>query len=75
MAIIAGVGLGTTLLELMATSIGFGVVIVGFAVSCAGMIFGWTRKELEADALRHVFWGGVAGMYCLCLDLIVRFLR
>jgi hypothetical protein len=74
MVITAGIGFGTTLLELMATSIGFGVVIFGFATSCAGMVLGRTRKELEAGALRRVFWGGVAGMCCLCLDLIVRYL-
>ena len=56
MVLIAGIGLGTTLLELMATSIGFGIVIFGFVISCLGMTRGWTRRELEADALRHVFW-------------------
>lgn len=69
----AGIGFGTAVLELVATSIGFGIVIFGFATSCAGMVLGRTRKELEVDALRRVFWGGVAGMCCLCFDLIVRY--
>lgn len=74
MIVIAGIGLATTLLESVATSIGLGVAVGGFFGSSVGMLRGWTRKEVEADALRSVFYGGVAGMSCLCLDLIVRFL-
>jgi hypothetical protein len=73
MPVLAGIGFATTLLELTATSIGFGVVVIGFAMSCRGMLFGWTRKEVEAEALRAAFWGGVVGMFCLCFDLIVRY--
>ncbi len=71
--LIAGIGSATALLELTATSIGYGIVAVGFVTSCVGMLLGWTRKELETDALRGAFWGGVTGMSCLCLDLIVRY--
>jgi hypothetical protein len=74
MLVIAGIGLATTLLELTATSMGYGVIVTGFVTSSRGMLLGWTRKEVEAEALRSAFWGGVAGIYCLCLDLIVRFL-
>jgi hypothetical protein len=73
MPVTAGIGLATTMLELTATSIGFGVVVIGFVTSSRGMLFGWTRKEVEAGALRSAFWGGVVGMFCLCLDLIVRY--
>ena len=69
----AGIGLATTLLELVATSIGFGVVVIGFVTSSRGMLFGWTRKEVEAGALRAAFWGGILGMFYLCWDLIVRY--
>ena len=73
MPVIAGIGLATTLLELTATSIGFGIVVIGFVTSSRAMLFGWTRKEVEAEALRTAFWGGVSGMFCLCFDLIVRY--
>lgn len=74
MLLIGGIGFTTTLLESVATSIAFGVVVSGFVTSSQGMRLGWTRKEVEGEALRSTFWGGVAGIYCLCLDLIVRFL-
>lgn len=69
----ASIGWATTLLELAATSIGYGIVAVGFVTSCAGMLLGWTRRELEAKALRSAFWGGVVGMSCLCLDWFWRY--
>jgi hypothetical protein len=59
MIVIAGAGLATTLLESVATSIAFGVVASGFFTSVQGMRFGWTRKEVEGEALRSTFWGGV----------------
>jgi hypothetical protein len=68
------VGIATAVLESVATSIGFGIVAMGFVASSQGVLRGWTRKEVDAEALRVTFWGGFAGMSCLCLDLIVRFL-
>jgi VIT1/CCC1 family predicted Fe2+/Mn2+ transporter len=74
MPAIAQIGPLTTLLELAATSIGAGVVVFGLATSAVGMFLGRSRKELEGNALRHVFWGGIVGMLCLCIDLIVTHL-
>jgi hypothetical protein len=70
---IAGIGFATTLLEVVATSIGFGLVVGGFLTSCVGFLGGWTRKEAEAVALRSAFMGGVAGIFCLCFDVVVRY--
>jgi len=69
----ASIGSATTLLELAATSIGYGIVAVGFVTSCVGMLLGWTRKDLEADALRSAFWGGFFGTLCLCIDLLLSY--
>jgi ABC-type antimicrobial peptide transport system permease subunit len=73
MIVTGGIGVVTTVLELVATSIGFGIVVMGFLTSCLGMLSGWTRKEWEDEAVRTAFVGGLAGIFCLCLDLIVRY--
>lgn len=69
----AQIGFATTLLELAATSIGEGIVAGGFAAAAAGMVIGRSRKELEDNALRNGFWGGLGGMSCLCFDLLLRY--
>ena len=74
MVITAGIGVVTTLLELAASSIGFGIVVISFLASCLGMLSGWTRKDWEGETLGLAFGGGLAGIFCLCLDLIVRYL-
>jgi hypothetical protein len=70
---IAQIGFATTLLELAATSIGEGIVAGGFAAAARGMIVGRSRKELEANTLRDGFWGGLRGISCLCIDLLVSY--
>jgi hypothetical protein len=65
----ASIGFATSLLELAATSVGYGVVVGGFVASGAGMFSGWSRKEMEASAFRDAFWGGLLGILCLCIDL------
>lgn len=75
MILIAGIGFATTLLEVVATSIGFGLVVAGFFTSCSGFLGGRTRKEVEAEALKSAFMGGVAGIFCLCFDAVVGYGR
>ena len=75
MVLLAGIGLATTLLEVVATSIGFGLVVAGFLTSFVGFLGRRTRKETEAEALRTAFMGGVAGIFCLCFDVVVRYGR
>lgn len=70
--VLAGIGFLTSLLELLATSIGAGIVVGTFGVSATGMLSGRTRREIEANALRDIFWGSMAGMLCLSCDLLVR---
>lgn len=72
MPVIAGIGFATTLVELAATSIGYGLVVGGWVASAMGMLAGRSRKELEAYALRGGFWSGLSGICCLCYDLLTR---
>ena len=73
MVAIAQVGFATTLLELAATSIGEGIVAGGFTAAASGMVVGRSREELEANAMRNGFWGGLGGISCLCIDLFLRY--
>lgn len=73
MLVTAWVGPLTTLLELTAASIGYGLVAGAFLTSCVGMLLGWTRKDVEVDAIRSAFWSGFIGMLCLCFDLLLRY--
>jgi len=73
MVVIAGIGPFTTLMEMVATSIGVGAVVGGFVAAGAGMLNGRSRSEMEANALREGFVGGLGGMSCLCLDLILEY--
>jgi hypothetical protein len=70
--IVAQVGLVTSLLELAATAIGAGVVVGGFLSATVSVLIRRSRKEAEGKPLRDVFLGGLIGMFCLCVDLIVR---
>lgn len=72
---LANVGLLTTLLETVATSIGAAVVVGGFVAAGMGMLKGRSRREMEANALRHGFVAGGFGMFCLFFDLLMRYAR
>jgi len=72
MLVLAQVGLLTTLLEVVATSIATGTVAGGFLAAGHGMITGRIRREVEGDAFRNVFWGGFGGILCLSYDLLTR---
>ena len=58
MSIVAQIGPASSLLELTASVVGAGVVVGGFLAAAAGMLAGRSRKEMEDNALRDVFWGG-----------------
>jgi len=73
MPVFAQIGFATTLLELAATSIGEGIVTGGFVAAAGGMIGGRSRRELEDNALRNGFWGGLGGLSCLLFDLLLRY--
>jgi hypothetical protein len=72
MSPIANVGFLTRLLEMAATSIGYGIVVAGFIATAVGVLTGRSRQELEGNALRDGFVGSLGGIFCLCYDLIAR---
>jgi len=73
MPLVAEIGFATSLLELVATSTGEGIVAGGFVAAAAGMVVGRSRKELEGNAMRDGFWGGLGGLCCLFFDLYLRY--
>jgi hypothetical protein len=60
-------------MELAAASIGEGIVVGGFVAAGFGAFTGRSRKEMEGNALREAFIGGLWGMLCLCFDLLLRY--
>jgi hypothetical protein len=73
MTFTAQIGPATTLLELAATSIGAGIVVAGFIVASMATLSGRSRREVERNPLRDIFLGGVGGICCLTIDLILRY--
>ncbi len=67
------IGFLTTGVEVIATVIGAGIVIGGFVGAGLGVVGGRSRGEVESDALRDGFWGGVVGITCLIGDLFMRY--
>jgi hypothetical protein len=72
MLFVAQIGFFTRLLELIATSIGAGILVGGFVGAGVGAIGGWSRKAVEGDSLKNGFYGGVAGLMCLIADSCLR---
>jgi hypothetical protein len=70
--LVAQIGFATRVLEAVATSIGAGILVGGFAGAGAGMLAGWSRKTVEGDSLRDGFCGGLLGLACLIADSCLR---
>ena len=71
--ILAQIGFTTTVLESVATSIGAGMLINGFAMAAIGFVLGWSRRDLEERALRDACIGGLLASGLLILDLWMRY--
>jgi hypothetical protein len=69
---IAYIGFATSVLQTVATSIGTGVVVGGFVAATGAMLGGRSRKEVESTSFRDGYIGGVAGLFCLLWDLLLR---
>jgi hypothetical protein len=68
----AHIGFATSVIEAVATSIAAGVVAGGFVAATGAMLGGRSRKEVESTSLRDGYIGGVAGLFCLLWDLLLR---
>jgi hypothetical protein len=71
--LVAAIGFFGSLFEAAATAIGTGVVVGGFLGATAGVIYGWSRKEVEQDSLRDGFIGAVAACAAWLVDLLLRY--
>jgi hypothetical protein len=72
MQLIASVGPFTGVLEAIATSIGAGIVVGGFAMGVRGSAAGLGRDTTEAMALAGGNAGGCVGLLLLAVDILVK---
>lgn len=65
--IFGSAGVFTPTIEAAAAAIGAGVVIGGFAGATAGVVYGWSRRQVESQALRDSYIGAtiVLGVWIL----------
>lgn len=70
---LAHIGLTTTVLESVATSIGAGMLMGGFVMAAAGLASGKAPGEIEARALRDACAGGLLATGLLIFDLVMRY--
>lgn len=57
----------------MASAVGAGIVLGGFAVGTYRLMAGQPRRELETRVLADGYAGGIVGALVACLDLILRY--
>jgi hypothetical protein len=70
---LAPVGFFTQALGLTAASIAAGAVVAGFVAAAAGMVGGWSRKDIHDRALKDGFTGGLCGLLLLAADLLIGY--
>jgi hypothetical protein len=70
---LAQIGQVTSAFEAVATVVGAGIVLGGFALGTARHLAGWSRRELEAHVLTDGYIGGAIGAASIFLDLILRY--
>lgn len=70
---LAQVGPLTALFEGLATAVGAGIVLGGFAIGLYRFWIGRSRQELEANVLADGYLGGAVGVGIVLLDLLMRY--
>jgi hypothetical protein len=70
---LGAIGLLSAILEAVATAIGVGIVFGGFVGATAGLVGGWSRKDVERHALRDGYFGAVFALAWWGADLIVGY--
>jgi hypothetical protein len=71
---LAQIGFTTTVLESVASSIAAGMLMSSFAMAGIGFVRGWTRRDIEATALRNACEGGFFAVGLLAFDLLARYI-
>jgi hypothetical protein len=65
------VGIVTPVFEALARAIGAGVVVGGFAGATGGVVFNWSRRQVEGHAMRDGYFGAVLAVFGLLVDLCI----
>jgi len=66
------IGLVTDFVEALASAVGAGMLLGGFAIGSAGTVLGWPRAKLEKWALASGYGGGAFAVLMASFDLAVR---
>jgi hypothetical protein len=74
MPFVFGAGIFTPIIEAIATAIAAGVVVGGFLGASAGALNGWSRREVEQNALRDTHWGATAAFACWVADQCIVYI-
>jgi hypothetical protein len=61
-------GVFTPIIESAAAAVGAGVILGGFVGASAGMASGWSRRQVEGDALRDTYHGAALALTLWLLD-------
>jgi hypothetical protein len=71
--LLAQIGLTTTVLESLATTIGAGMLVGGFALGIIGLFLGRSQRSLERRAFKDGYLGGLFGVGLLIVDATMRY--
>jgi hypothetical protein len=71
----AQIGPLTSVAESMATAVGAGILLGGFAMGAVGVAAGWPRQKLDDHVLFFGYAGGVVAVALSLLDLALRYSR
>ena len=69
---VAGIGPVTSTGEVVATSIGAGILLGGFAGGTFGMLRRWTRRRRDEAALRVGYFGGIGMAVAVVGEALTR---
>lgn len=70
---LAQIGPMTAVFEAIATAVSAGIVLGSFTMGIAGLVLGWSRREIGYRALTDGYIGGIAGVAFVLFDLILRY--
>ena len=70
---LAQIGFLTGALEAFAAAVGAGMVVGGFLAGLYGLLAGWRRRDIRAEAFDAGYVGGACGAFFALVDLLVRY--
>ena len=70
---LAQIGPLTAVFEAVAAAVGAGIVLGSFSIGTFRLTIRQPRSEIETRVLADGYTGGIAGVFVVCLDLILRY--